>query len=282
MLHTTKEYFMATAKAAKKPGTELANWSEQLAKDAAVAAKLEESTSTSSFFSTKSGVLSFDGAPVPGNTMAVIVLDHVLETLYYEGKYDQDNPQGPVAFALGRDEKTMVWHENSREDYAGKLCSESDVCDWGSAETGRGKAAREVRRLMMIPAGTFENGRFKPFTKNDQIMDSAIAGLKIPVMSVKGFAGFVKQAAAALKRPPYGLFTKVSVVPDVQSQFKVIFEVLSEVPDDLMGSVLARKGECQDALTAPFAPWTEPEAPSAPKGRGAKAPAKAPAKKSKY
>jgi hypothetical protein len=125
--------------------------------------------------------------------------------------------------------------------------------------------------LMMIPAGTFDNGRFKPFTKEDQFKDSQMAGLKLPVMSVKGFASYVKQAAAALKRPPYGLFTKVSVVPDTQSQFRVNFEVLSEVSDDLMGIIMARREEALAVIETPYAPWQEQEVHT-PKGRGASAP----------
>lgn len=261
---------MATAK--KATTTAVAKWDEELARQAQMAAAVEESTATGQFFSLKSGVLSFNDAPLPNNEMAVVILDGILETVYYEGKYDPDEPQGPVAFAFGRDEKTLTWHENSAPEFAGKLCSESEVCEWGSAETGRGKAARETRRLAMIPAGTFENGKFKAFTDEEQFESAAIAYMKLPVTSVKGYAGFVKQVVGALKRPPHAIFTKVKVVPDPKSQFRVVFEPLSQVPDDLLGIIMQRHEEAKASIEFPYPRYDENEVSKpAPRGRGGKA-----------
>ncbi len=142
----------------KSTSTAVANWDDELARQANLAASIEESTATGHFFSLKGGILTFNDSPLPNNEMAVIILDGILETVYYEGAYDPDSPQSPVAFAFGRDEKTLTWHEKSSPEFAGQLCSESEVCQWGSADKGRGKAARETRRLALIPAGTFNNG----------------------------------------------------------------------------------------------------------------------------
>lgn len=260
---------MATAK--KATTTAVAKWDEELARQAQMAAAVEESTATGQFFSLKSGVLSFNDAPVPNNEMAVVILDGILETVYYEGKYDPDAPQGPVAFAFGREEKTLTWHENSAPEFAGKLCSESEVCEWGSSETGRGKAARETRRLAMIPAGIFENGKFKAFTDKGQFESAGIAYMKLPVTSVKGYAAFVKQVVGALKRPPHAIFVKVKVVPDPKSQFKVVFEPLSQVPDDLLGILMQRHEDAKASIEFPYQRFDENQTKPAPRGRGAKA-----------
>lgn len=137
-------------------GKEVTSWKAKLAVEAEQAAQSEASSGGGKFFSMKAGQLSFDNEKIKGNHIAVIILDHIFETVYYEGEYDPDNQQGPTAFALGRDEKELRWHENSREDFAGELCSESEVCQWGSADKGRGKAARETRRLAVIPAGKLD------------------------------------------------------------------------------------------------------------------------------
>ena len=260
---------MATAKTSKS--TAEVKWDEELARQAQVAAAVEESTATGQFFSLKSGVLSFNDNPLPNNEMAVVILDGILETVYYEGKYDPDSPQGPTAFAFGRDEKTLTWHENSAPEFAGKLCCESEVCEWGSADTGRGKAARETRRLAMVPAGTFDNGKFKAFGDEDQFESSAISYMKLPVTSVKGYAAFVKQVAGALKRPPHGIFTRVKVVPDPSSQFKVIFEPLGQVPNELLGIVMKRHEEAVASIEFPYAAFDENASKPAPRGRGGKA-----------
>jgi hypothetical protein len=234
--------------ATKPKTTALAKWDEELARQAQMAAAVEESTATGQFFSLKSGVLSFNDAPLPNNEMAVIILDGVLENVYYEGKYDVDNPQGPKCFAFGRDEKELAPHKivieagNSMAGASG-LCAGCEMNEWGSAETGRGKACRNTRRLAMIPAGTFEVGKFKPFSNEEQLESAGIAYMKLPVTSVKGYAGFVKQIAGALKRPPHAVYTRVSVRPDPQSQFKVVFEPLSQIPDELLGVVMKRHEE---------------------------------------
>jgi hypothetical protein len=237
---------------------------------------MEESTATGQFFSLKSGVLAFNDAPLPGNEMGVIILDGVLENVFYEGAYDPDTPQGPTCFAFGRDEKTIEPHKivienGTSQAGASGLCAGCEMNEWGSAETGKGKACRNVRRLAMIPAGTMENGRFKAFTEDEHFETTGIGYLKIPVMSVKGYAAFVKQVSGALNRPPFAIFTKVKVVPDAKSQFRVTFEPISQVPDELMDIILRRHDEAKAAIEFPYTPYDAESAPPPPPKRGLKA-----------
>jgi len=193
-------------------------WDEELAKQAAVAAKVEESTSTGAFFGLKSGVLAFNDSPLPNNEMAVVILDSMLENVFYGGKYDPDEPQAPACFAFGRDEKEMAPHASVLEagSQGGDVCQGCANNEWGSADTGRGKACRNTRRLAMIPAGKLEaNGKFKAFTDVEHFETAGIGYMKLPVTSVKGYAAFVKQVTGALRRPPHAIFTRVKVVPDL-------------------------------------------------------------------
>lgn len=264
---------------AESTSKQVVKWDEELAREAQIAADMEANTGGGQFFSIKAGVLSWQDAPLPGNQMAVIILDSIFETVYYEGEYDPDVPQSPVAFALGRDEKTMRWHETSREDFAGQLCSESDVCQWGSADRGKGKAARETRRLAMIPAGTYDkHDNLTLFEDEDHFAKTTIGFMKLPVTSVKGYASFVKQVAGTLSRPPFGIITHVSVVPDAKTQFRVLFEPIEKVSDELMGTIIARTKEAKSTIDFPYqigedAPANDRGKKAATKGRGA--PAKA-------
>lgn len=259
------------ARTKRSQSTALAKWDEELAKQAEIAASMEESAGGGQFFSTRGGQLSWQDAPLPGNEMAVIILDHIFETVYYEGRYDPDTPQSPVAFAFGRDEKELRWHENSDPEFAGELCHESDVCQWGSADTGKGKAARETRRLAMIPAGQFDrNGDFEMYDDPDHYATTTVGFMKLPVTSVKGFANFVKQVAGALKRPPFGIIARVAVVPDPKTQFKVVFETLDKVPDELMATIMERREEVMATIDFPYQRDEEEEAP---RSRAAKKPA---------
>jgi hypothetical protein len=96
--------------------------------------------------------------------------------------------------------------------------------------------------------------------------------MKIPVTSVKGYAAFVKSVAGSLKRPPHGIFTKVSVRPDPQTQLKVLFEPLAQVPNELLPAIMKRHEEAAASIEFPYAPAEEREAK--PKARGKPAPAK--------
>ena len=264
----------ATKTAPKAPGTAVIKWADQLAAEATIAAKSEAATATGSFFSTKSGVLSFGGNPVPGNAMAVVILDTINENTLYEGKFNPNEMAPPTCFAFGRGDDEMAPHEVSVK--AGS--AQSDDCascaynEWGSADTGRGKACSNKRRLAMLPAGTIDNGRIKLFTRASDFETGSIGFLKLPVTSVKGYASFVKQVAAGLHRPPHGIFAKVSVVSDASSQFKVAFEVIGEIDDEFMGAIMQRREEAQAGIMSPYsAPGAEEKAPAR---KGAAAPKK--------
>lgn len=275
---------MATKKpAASKTSTALVKWDEELAKQAEVAAGMEANTGGGQFFSLKSGILCWQDAPLPNNQMAVVILDSVLENVFYEGKYDPDTPQGPVCFAFGREEKTLAPHQividaGNQQCGTSGLCEGCDMNEWGSADVGRGKACRNTRRLALIPAGTFNQaGKFELIEDTEHFESTAIGFMKLPVMSVKGYASFVKQVAGALRRPPFGIVTKVKVVPDPKSQFKVIFEPIMNLPDELMGAIMKRHEEAKSTIDFPYQPNEEEAAP--PPKRGSRAVQKPAAKR---
>ena len=276
---------MATKKQpAASKSTALVKWDEELAKQAEVAAGMEANTGGGQFFSLKSGILSWQDAPLPNNQMAVVILDSILENVFYEGKYDPDTPQGPTCFAFGRDEKTMSPHKivieaSNQQCGASGLCNGCEMNEFGTAEVGRGKACRNTRRLAMIPAGTIENGKFELIEDEEHFASTAIGFMKLPVTSVKGYASFVKQVAGALRRPPFGIVTKVKVVPDPKSQFKVVFEPIMNIPDELMGAIMQRHEEAKSTIDFPYQPADEEKAP--PPKRGSRA-AQKPARGRKY
>lgn len=267
--------------AAGAPATAaITKWDEELAKQAADSAAMEANAGGGQFFSVKGGVLTWNDAPVPGNQMGVVILDSILENTYYPEKFDPDNIASPSCFAFGRDDKTMVPHANVMA--AGT--NESDKClgcpmnEWASADTGKGKACKNTRRLALVPAGTFNAaGKFEPIDDLEHYLTTPVGFMKLPVTSVKGYAGFVKQVAGALKRPPHGLITKVKVVADAKTQFKVVFEALSPLGNQFLPNIMKRRDEVMATIDFPYQPREEKpagEKPAAPKGRGAKAQAR--------
>jgi hypothetical protein len=268
-----------------KTTTQVNSWDKELAEQAALSMGQEAASIGGQFFSLRSGILSFDGVALPGNEMAVIILDGILENVLYKGAFDAENPTPPNCFAFGRDEKEMAPHEAVIEPEH-EQCVGCPNNEWGSqikndGSQGRGKACRNTRRIAVIIAGNFLGGQFQPIKDKDHFDDAKIAYMKLPVTSVKGYAGYVKSIGSAHARPPHGMITRIKVVPDPNNQFSVQFEALAKVPNELMEIVMRRHKDAKDEIEFPYQPMPEVVAPvkKAPaRGRAAAAPA-APAKR---
>lgn len=234
-----------------KPVTAVNKWDEQLAQFATEAAETE--TVGGNFVSTRGGRLSVGGNEVPGNKMNVVVIESVKENHYYADRFDPDNPSSPVCFAFGVGEDEMVPHPDSTERQADK-CANCPMNQFGSADQGRGKACKNIRRLGIIT----EDGL-------DDVPAAELAVLKIPVTSVKNWSTYVTQVATTLRRPPFAMVTEVSVVPDSKTQFKVCFKAAAQITDgDSLQALMDRKPLVVAELTRPYAPAPAEEVPQKP------------------
>lgn len=249
---------MATkTKAAPSKSKAVVSWDQKLAEQAQVAAGMEASTAGGQFISAKGGILTFNDVPFERNQMAAIVLDSILENVFYEGTFDPDVPQGPTCFAFARVEDKLKPHEvvvKAGNDIHSH-CAGCPMNEFGSADIGRGKACRNTRRLAIIPAGSFDDrDKLEMIDDPQHYASAALAFLKLPVTSVKGYSAFVKQVSGALKRPPHGVIVRIKAVPDPKSTFKLIFEAICKVPDELMEVIMQRNEEAKAVIDFPYTP----------------------------
>lgn len=224
--------------------------SEAWAKQAQSYAEQEKLTG-GTFISTRGGVLAVGEETMPGNMMAVIVLDVVAENTFYDAKYDPNAKQPPLCYAFGRAAEEMAPHTSMQVDleYFQPQSPDCQSCkwnQWGSAAQGRGKACQNRRRLAMIPAGYFNPRRgsrdfdLELFTDPKHFQTADIAYLKLPVTSVTPWSKYVNQINANFQRPPHGVVTKIWIEPDPKSQYKLCFDMIEEVPDDMFNVIMAR------------------------------------------
>lgn len=261
---------MARKPTNKAPGTEVVDWEAQMAAQAEISAGAQRSAGGGGkFFSMKAGQLSFDGNPLPGNQMAVIIIADIIENSWYEGAYDPDTPASPKCFAFAHHEEALEPHPKVDQDEYFER--QHDVCngcprnEWGSAETGRGKACKNVMRLAMIPAGTYKaKGSGRNVTFDLELIDddahfakAEVAYMKLPVMSVKNYSKFVKALAADMRRPPHGVVTNVYIEPDPKSQFRVMFEVIDTVDSALLPTIMNRHNAEKASIDFPYSPPIE-------------------------
>lgn len=268
-----------------QPTTAVTNWEEEMAQQAKIAAAQEANVGGGSFFSTRAGVLSVDGQSIPNNEMAVLIIDGILENVWYPGKFDPDEMSPPACFAFGRDDEDMTPHEAvvANGTAQSKMCKGCEKNEWASSDTGRGKACSNRRRLALLPAGTFDKrtGEFTPMEGDvgSHISKTEMRYLKVPPTSIGAYAAYVKQLAAGLHRPPHTVVTRISLHPHPKKQFEIRFEAVpwgqtkDEVfPTALLGAVMERHKQERELIEFPYQPGSADPAPKkeAPKTTGRK------------
>lgn len=264
------------AKRTKSTTTAVALNDEQLRQFAQAYVETERSVATGAFFGLRGGILTYEGAPVTDNKMCVVIVDYILENAYFAEAFDADTITPPKCYAYGRNESEMAPHQmvleagHSQAGQSGK-CHDCRHNAFGSADVGKGKACGNRRRLALIPAGTYKDGKLTLFTKPEQFQ-APLAYLKLPVTSVKDFSAYVKQVATLLGVPPFGVLTTIAVVPDAKSQFKVQFHVQQKVTDlnpALLSVIMQRHEEAKQAIVMPYPAYQEATAEEKSKRKSA-------------
>lgn len=272
----TKSAGKASATPTPSTRTDVMDWEKEMEEAAKVAATMEANAGGVPRFSIRGGVLSVNDVVVPGGVMGVIIMDSILENAFYDEKFDQDKMVPPVCFALGRDDTKLAPHKNVVEKGQDQhpKCTGCPMNTFGTADTGKGKACQNRRRLMVIPGGDIDgHGKFTAFNDVDHFTSVPGTMFGVPPTSVKGYATFVKQIAAGLKLPPHGIFTKVTVRPDPKSQVKVTFEPIGKIPRELMPIMVTRHKEMHALIEQPYNLDVE-DKPAASTGRGGRSGAK--------
>lgn len=224
-------------------GKEIVNWEEELAAAAVEASSSEAAGGGGAFLSFQGGRISYGGSEVPNNKLNVVVLDAVMENQFYVDRYDPDHPSSPVCYAFGRNEKDMAPHPEAPEPQA-ENCATCPMNQWGSADTGKGKACKNVRRIAVITEDALDG----------DLNDAEVVYAKVPVMSVKNWSGYVNQLAATIKRPPFVVVTELSTVPDPKSQFRVQFKMVEQLDTDpdLVSELMAKHKEVKALIDFPY------------------------------
>ena len=262
---------MATKSAATKskaPGTALVDYKAQLAAMATDVKEVEAGQIANPSISFKSGVMTYMGAAIKDNAANVSVVGYALENAYYNKDYDADNPVSPVCFALGTGKKDEVMkpHVDSELPQSETCAS----CKWnvfGSADKGKGKACRNVRRLALIHEAAVEVGA-------KEVATSPIVMAKLSPTSGPVFSRYVNNIANVKHVPPIAVISRMALKPHAKNQFEVTWEFVRDITDNAaLGALMGRIDEARASLFRPYSRNAVDEAKPAAKG---------PARKRKY
>lgn len=196
--------------------------------------------------SLRGGIMTYGGGAVPGNALQCVVIAALAESVYYPDKYDPDNVQPPVCYAFGTGDEMVPHPEATQPQH--ETCEGCPQNEWGSAETGRGKACKQVRKLALITADALED-----------VNTATVAFVRIPVTSVRSWSGYVDQLERTLHLPPMGVVTEMSVKPDAKTQFSVGFKFVEEINDEeALEALMERHGPLIEQMSKPYAAPEEP------------------------
>lgn len=235
----------------KSTSTALTIWEQEMAQAAVAQGSEEVVTGGYKAISMRSGILSIDDNAVDDNELRVIILAACHENQFYEGDFDPTTPTTPICYAFGKTDNDISPHEESQN-------KQSDTCEgcanneWGSADKGKGKACKNVRRLLCITEDGIESV--------EDLAEAEARMLKVPVMSVKNWSSYVKNTLEEIQRPSYGVVTRIKVVPDAKSQFKVQFhfEELINFDQELYDAMKKKVAEAEKSIANAY-PVFEPE-----------------------
>lgn len=219
-------------------GKELATWQQALAEDAKKVAHNEGNDSSAIVI--QHGTMMYHEQPIPNNELEVIIIAATAENCYYTGAYDPDNISSPTCFAQGLDPNDLIPHENVEEPQAAS-CQE---CEWNQfGSKGKGKACKNYRKLIMIPANT----------PAEDVAKAEMAYLKVSPTSVKNWRKYAQQLVASAGIPPWAAVTKVKVVPDKKTIHQVTFEGVGPIQDEeLLAAIHGRIDEAEAKLLQPY------------------------------
>jgi len=182
--------------------------------------------SGATMISTRSGRMSIKGMPIPNDTVVGIILCSPIERLYYEGSFDGEKLVPPTCSAMGNMSQDLKPFEHSSQPQH-PTCVGCKQDMWGSASTPdkvrKGKACRETRRIVLLVADDIEVA--------ENTTTAGAYAIRPPVTSLVNYSTYVKQVAVTLRKPLFAVKTKISLVPDNKSQFKMKFDFVEEITD---------------------------------------------------
>lgn len=240
----------------------------ELAKYAKRAEAQEKAGGSGNLISFKGGVLTVAGAELAKPELEMIVLDSIFENALYRGKYDPSNAQPPVCYAFGYEgsEHASMKPHPEATDIQAPGCKGCPHNEWGSSDTGNGKACKNVVRLIGIMPGDLSE---------KSIAEAELYSAKVPVTSVANWSGHMRKIKDLTGLPVFCGFTRVRVRPDPKHQLVVTFEHAGAVDKKYHKAIIARVKEAEKEISRPYPEPTEKVAPA--KGKG-----KATAKKRKF
>jgi len=200
---------MAKKAVARRKTTAVANLKEELRQEAS---QMQERVGSgeSTRIRTSDKVFEMPNGEVVDGSMECVIIDFTSKNALYEGKWDPNNPQPPICFAIGDIIDAMKPSPKSPEPQADS-CANCPMNEFGS--DGNGKACKNTRTLAVVPA----NGN----------PEAPMMTLDVSPTGLKSFDGHVSTVTANFGLPPICVVTEVGFHPE-KSWAQLMFSSVEE------------------------------------------------------
>jgi hypothetical protein len=210
--------------------------------------------------STKAGMLAYGGNPMPNNEMDVVIVGVGFRSALYLKPYNPAAMELPMCFAACSKAEGMAPHENVAEPMS-TSCKACKYSAWESVrlikpgDMGKGKACKESRRLVILPANQLGSAQ--------EVSSADLAVLDIPPTSIANYSKLVTVLSAAVNRPAWAMVTKIAAKPHIKNQFELTFTPMRPAGDEsIIRAIQGRMDEAMRIALAPYEQATEEAAPT--------------------
>lgn len=236
----------------------LTKYDERLAEIAKRSKKAESKVGgEGNFISLRGGHMQYQNIAIPGNKMRAVIICSVNENQFYEGRYDPDNPSAPVCYAFASPDNLDDMGPNPEHEMKSQQADKCAGCpnfEWGSADVGRGKACKEVRRLAIMTEKELED-----------VPSAVLAFMKVSVTNLKYWAGYVRQLEDVHHKPTFAFITEISIQtdePGTQPGWHLEFELVQEVPAESLGALIDLYEKVEKTIAFPYPKFEDRPAPA--------------------
>ena len=195
-----------------------------------------------SSISVRNGVMSIGDQPVPGNQFAAVILDAVRLNTFYRNAFNPAAIEAPTCYAVGRSDPEMSPHPDMAKDptYFQPQADRCGACphnEFGSGRTGTGKACTNRRRLLLLPAGHYQQGPngfvLQPIQDTNHYSESPFLTLNLAPTTLASYGAWIRDTAANYQRPMFGVIARVFLYQHPKHGKEAIgFETLAPTPDE--------------------------------------------------
>lgn len=178
-------------------GKALAAVDKQLAAEAAAIADTISAPSSNKI-KTRDKVFKLpDGLVLPG-PISVIIIDYISRNTYYEGAYNENDPQDPSCWAINKRPADLAPGSDVKKPYS-KTCDTCAYDEFGSSSTGGGKACKNSRILAILLA---------------TLDDDKMYTIEASPTAIKAFDAYVGVVAKLFTSTPVKVITELSFHPE--------------------------------------------------------------------